>query len=149
MQTYKEHADTYTIKKTKSDFNKAKITSSKDAADYIRQFYGDDLEIYESFYLLLLNRSNNTEGWVKISQGGTAGTVTDVKIIAKYAIDSLCHGVIVAHNHPSGNLSPSAADIAMTRRIKNALELLEIKTLDHIILTEDSYYSFADNGNVL
>jgi DNA repair protein RadC len=89
---------------------------------------------------------NTITGWVKISQGGTAGTVVEVKIIAKYAIDSLSNGVILVHNHPSGNTKPSDSDKDITNKVKNALELFEIKVLDHIIVTEANYYSFADEG---
>ena len=137
-----------TIKKTKTDFPKVKTTTSKDAEQFIRQFYSDDVGIYESFFILLLNRANNTVGFAKISQGGTAGTVVDVKIIAKYIADTLAHGIILAHNHPSGNTTPSSADKQMTERIKQVAKIFETNVLDHIILTEESYYSFADNFNL-
>ena len=83
---------------------------------------------------------------LKISQGGISGTVVDTKIIAKYCVDTLCSAVILAHNHPSGNLNPSTQDIKITRKIKEGLELLDVKVLDHVILTSDSYYSFADEN---
>ena len=97
---------------------------------------------------MLLNRANNTTGFAKISQGGTAGTVVDIKIIAKYAVDSLSSSVIICHNHPSGNKQPSDADLNITRKIKDALLLLDIKLVDHIIITENDFFSFADNGNL-
>ena len=84
METY-----LYSIKKNQSEFPRQKISSSKDAEQFIRQFYGDDLEVYESFFLLLLNQANETVGYAKISQGGIAGTIVDVKIIAKYVVDTL------------------------------------------------------------
>jgi len=136
------------IKKTKTDFPKVKITTSKAAEEFIRQFYSDDIGIYESFFMLLLNRGGYTTGFAKISQGGTAGTVVDVKIIAKYIADTLAHGIILAHNHPSGNTTPSSADKQMTERIKEVAKIFETNVLDHIILTEESYYSFADNFNL-
>ena len=89
-----------------------------------------------------------TTGFAKISQGGTAGTVVDIKIIAKYAVDSLSTSVIICHNHPSGNKQPSDADLNITRKIKDALLLLDIKLIDHIIITENDFFSFADNGNL-
>jgi len=144
----KQNAYAFSIKKEKSDFPKLKITSSTDSVAYIRQFYGDDVAVYESFFLLLLNRSNHTIGYAKISQGGIAGTVVDPIIIAKYAIDTLSTAVILAHNHPSGNTTPSKADIDMTDRIKKCLILFDVKVLDHIILTEEGFYSFADNGDL-
>jgi DNA repair protein RadC len=136
----------FSIKKNNTDFEKIKITSSRDAYNVIRQYYSDDIEVYESFFILLLNRQNQTIGFAKISQGGIVGTVVDVKIIAKYCIDSLCSGVILAHNHPSGNTNPSEADKVITNKIVKALELIEVNVLDHIILTIDNYLSFGDQG---
>lgn len=138
----------YSLKKEKSNFPQQKITRSKDAADFIRQFYSDDIEIFESSFILLLNRNNVTTGYAKISQGGTAGTVVDVKIVAKYAVDSLAHGIILAHNHPSGNLNPSQADIDITKKIAQALRLLDVKLLDHVILTANGHASLADEGHI-
>jgi len=136
----------FKLKVEKTYFKKVKITQSSDAYNVIKQFYNDDIEIYESFFLLLLNRANNTTGYVKISQGGTIGTVVDVKLIAKYAVDSLSCAVILAHNHPSGNKQPSQNDRNMTKKVKEALKLFEIQVLDHIILTSESYFSFGDEG---
>jgi DNA repair protein RadC len=138
----------FTIKKNKSEqqFETVKICNSQNCYDYIKQFYGDDLEVWESFFILLLNRNNHTIGYAKISQGGIAGTIVDVKIIAKYCIDSLASACVLAHNHPSGNLQPSQADKDITQKVKKALELLEVTVLDHVILTTEGYYSFADNG---
>lgn len=135
-----------TLRKDPTDFQRVKITSAKDAADYIRQFYSDDIEIYESFFLLLLNRQNKTIGYAKISQGGVAGTVVDGKIVLKYIVDTLASGAILCHNHPSGTLMPSTQDIELTDKIKKAVKLVDSDVLDHIILTTDNYYSFADNG---
>ncbi len=138
----------FTIKKNTAEqqFETVKISSSKNCYDYIKQFYGDDIEVWESFFILLLNRNANTIGYAKISQGGIAGTVVDVKIIAKYCIDSLASACVLAHNHPSGNLQPSGEDISITRKVKEALKLLDVQVLDHVILTTEGYYSFADNG---
>lgn len=146
MKTYESTIKNFSLKKEKTDFPKVKITTSGTAADFLRQFYGDDMEIFESFFLLLLNRQNITEGYVKISQGGTAGTVVDIKLIAKYAIESLANAVILCHNHPSGTLSPSNADKEITHKIVKGLKLLDIQVLDHVILTSEGFYSFADEG---
>jgi DNA repair protein RadC len=134
------------LKKDPTQFERIKINSSNDSADYIRQFYSDDIEIYESFFILLLNRQNKTIGYAKISQGGVAGTVVDAKIIIKYIVDTLASAVVLCHNHPSGNLNPSTQDIAITEKLVNAVKLVDSQVLDHIILTPDSFYSFADNG---
>jgi len=146
MTNYKALSEEYSLRKIKKDFNQVKITDSKSAVDYARQFYFDDIGIYESFFLILLNRNNRTIGFAKISQGGIVGTVVDVRIIAKYAIESLAYSVILVHNHPSGNTIASDLDQKITSNIKSGLGLFEISVLDHIILTENSYNSFADEG---
>jgi DNA repair protein RadC len=150
MTKFKSNVPLVTLRHIQSNFPKAKINSSADSAEFIKQFYGDDISIFESFFILMLNRANTTVGYAKISQGGISGTVVDVRIIAKYAVDTLCSSVILAHNHPSGNTTPSSCDIDITRKTKNALELLDIKVIDHVILTEtDGYFSFADDGLLL
>lgn len=135
-------------KKTPSNFEKIKLVSSVDSYNVIKKFYFDDIDIFESFFILCLNRNNQTIAYAKISQGGVAGTVVDIKIIAKYAIDCLASSVILAHNHPSGNLAPSNEDKLITQKIKEGLKMLDIQVMDHVILTSDGYYSFADNGNL-
>ena len=147
VKKYKSNLPLVTLKRNKSDFPKVKIQTSYEGAEFIRQFFVDDISLFESFYILLLNRANNTVGYAKISQGGIVGTVVDVTIIAKYAVDSLSTSVIIAHNHPSGNTNPSNQDRELTNKIKNALALFGISLLDHLILTEsDGFYSFADEG---
>jgi DNA repair protein RadC len=136
----------YELRKNQTEFSKIRITSSGDSASFIRQFYQGDIEIYESFFLLLLNQQNYTIGYAKISQGGITSTVVDVRIIAKYTVDSLATSIILAHNHPSGSLRPSEQDILLTKKVKDAMTLFDVRVLDHIILTEDSFYSFADNS---
>jgi DNA repair protein RadC len=93
-----------------------------------------------------LNRANETIGYAKISQGGITGTYVDKKIIAKYIIDSLASGVILAHNHPSGTLQPSEPDKRITKDIQQICSLLDTSILDHVILTAEGHYSFADDG---
>jgi DNA repair protein RadC len=138
----------YELKKIQSDFPKEKITSSNESFKFIKQFYKDDIEIFESVFILLLNNANQTIGYAKISQGGITGTIVDVRLVAKYAVESLASGIILAHNHPSGNLNPSNADIEITQKVKNALKLLDVILLDHIILTDKNYYSFLDEGKL-
>jgi DNA repair protein RadC len=138
----------YELKKIQSEFPKKRIRSSADAAEFIRQFYLEDIEIFESSFILLLNQANYTIGYAKISQGGVTGTVVDPRLVAKYAVESLATIVILAHNHPSGNLSPSSADKSLTDKIKNGLKLLDINLVDHLILTKESYYSLADEGDM-
>jgi DNA repair protein RadC len=96
----------------------------------------------------MLDQSNHTIGFAKISQGGVSATVVDTRIVAKFAIDSLASGIILAHNHPSGNLKPSGADEKITDKIKSGLAYFDIQVLDHIIVTEDGYTSFSDSGRL-
>ncbi len=104
-----------------------------------------DLE-HEEFWLLMLNRANRVVGRYKVSQGGLSGTVIDTRIILKKALDNLASSIIVCHNHPSGNKQPSDADVKITEKLKKAAEMLEIKLLDHVIIADKSYFSFADEG---
>jgi DNA repair protein RadC len=103
---------------------------------------------HEEFWILFLNRSNKVINRIKISQGGVSGTVTDVRIIMKKAVENLASGIIVCHNHPSGNLTPSESDIKITKKIKDAGELMDVQLLDHLIISGNDYYSFADNGGL-
>jgi DNA repair protein RadC len=135
-----------TVKEGDAAFHKSKITRSSDINEYVRKFYNDDIELYESFFVLFLNQVHNTIGWIKLSQGGISGTVADPRLIAKYAIETLCSAVVLVHNHPSGNSNPSEQDKAITEKIKDGLKLFDIRVLDHLILTKESYYSFADEG---
>ena len=120
------------------------IRSSKDVADIFQPLMSDLL--HEEFWILFLNRSNRVISRMKLSQGGISGTVTDVRIVMKKAIEYLASGIIVCHNHPSGNLNPSESDSKITQKIKEAGNLMDIQLLDHLIVTEKDYYSFADNG---
>ena len=97
---------------------------------------------------MLLNRANKVLGFSKISSGGTSGTLVDVKIIFQIALKSNASSIILGHNHPSGNLKPSDADIRITRTIKEAGKMMEIPLVDHLILTDENYYSFADEGMI-
>ncbi len=107
-----------------------------------------DLE-HEEFWLLMLNRANRVLGRFKVSQGGLSGTVIDTRIILKKALDNLSSSIIVCHNHPSGNKQPSDADVKITEKLKKAAEMLEIKFLDHVIIADKSYFSFADEGLII
>ena len=122
----------------------AQIKCSKDVADIFQPILGD--LPYEEFWILFLNRSNRVINRMKLSQGGVSGTVTDVRMVMKRAIEYLASGIIVCHNHPSGNLNPSESDTKITQKIKEAGTLMDIQLLDHLIITDKEYYSFADNG---
>ncbi len=150
MKEFKSKTKLFELKKLQTDFPNVKITQTSEAFKFIRQFYGDDIEVFESVFILLMNRANNTIGYAKISQGGITSSVVDIKIIAKYALDTLASGVILAHNHPSGNMTPSSADKHITRKVKSALNLIDVELHDHIILhpNEHRYYSFANDGEL-
>ncbi len=120
------------------------ITSSADSYEVLQPYLLD--VPYEEFWVLLLNRANHVLRVEKISQGGVAGTVADPKLIFRAALDHLASAIILAHNHPSGNRRPSQADIALTRKLREAGTLLDLPILDHLIFTDDGYYSFADEG---
>jgi DNA repair protein RadC len=121
-----------------------KITSSNDVFNLIYPHLSD--LPYEEFWIILLNRSNKVIDKQKISQGGITGTVTDIRLILKMAIDNLSTSMALCHNHPSGNLQPSDADIAITRRLKESALLMDISLLDHIIVAGKGYFSFADEN---
>jgi DNA repair protein RadC len=123
-----------------------KISNSKNAEEVLRKVYKGDLEYREKFYILLLNRANKVLGWCKISEGGITGSVADVRLIFQTALKTHATSIILCHNHPSGNLNPSDADIELTRRIREAGKILDIQVLDHLIITAESYFSFADDG---
>lgn len=148
MKIFKSFSEEFKLKKEKTEFPKSKISSSVDACNFARQFYYDDIDIYESFFVIFLNQANNTLGFTKISQGGITSTVVDSRLIFKYAIETLSTSLILVHNHPSGQLKPSQQDVNLTRQIKEACKFIDVNVLDHIILNADNYYSFADNGQL-
>lgn len=123
---------------------KPKISSSSDVYEIMKQHLLD--LSHEEFWVLILNRSNQVMKKQQISSGGVSGTVADPKIIYKSALSELASAVILVHNHPSGNLSPSQQDKDLTHKMKKAGEVLEIAVLDHLIFTDKGYYSFADEG---
>lgn len=125
---------------------KKKIGSSKDIFELFQPNMTD--LPYEEFWILLLNRANKIIDKYQISQGGVSGTIADPKIIFRLAITNLASSVILCHNHPSGNIKPSNEDTKLTKKIKLGCELLEIKLLDHIIIGDECYYSYADDGNL-
>ncbi len=135
-------------KPTKLKFDPEKIGSSSDVYKLFYSFFANHMEHREAFYCLYLNRQNQPLGIFQASIGGVTGTVVDPKLIMQIALKSHACNLILAHNHPSGNLKPSDADIDLTKKIKNACDFMDISLLDHIILTEDSHYSFADEGKI-
>lgn len=123
------------------------ITSSRSAYTLLRDCWDPNkIELIEQFKVLLLSQSNKVLGIYEASSGGITGTVVDIRLLFAAALKANAVGFIITHNHPSGKTVPSEADRGITRKIKEAGELLDIKLLDHLIVTADSYYSFADEG---
>ena len=123
---------------------KVSIKNSQTAYEMLYPVIGE-LE-HEEFWIIILNRAHKVIKTEKISQGGLTGTVIDTRMILKHALDKRATSLIISHNHPSGNKTPSEADINITKKIKNAAEIMDINVLDHIIIAGKNYYSFADEG---
>jgi len=134
---------TYSSKTKSAD--RIKIIHSSEAVKVFRSFW-QNLEHVEYAHLLLLNRQNQIIGRHFLAKGGMTGTIIDTRVIFQVALKSNATSIMMAHNHPSGNLQPSDADIKITKQIKQAGNILDIPLIDHIILTEESYLSFADEG---
>ncbi|MBU0695641.1 MAG: JAB domain-containing protein [Bacteroidetes bacterium] len=125
------------------------IKSSNDVYQILKQNWDEKkIDLLEQFKVILMSRANKVLGIIEISSGGIAGTVADPKLIFASALKACASCIILAHNHPSGNLKPSQADIQLTRKIKAGGELLDITVLDHVILTSEGYYSFGDEGMI-
>ena len=134
------------VYKTAMDQNNVKITQSRDVNDFIRNIYPVPIDIREAMLVVFLNNANRTLGYSIASIGGITGTVVDVRLVLRDALLTQSTSIILCHNHPSGTLKPSLADINITKKVQKAAELMDIKLLDHLIITEDSYLSFADDG---
>jgi DNA repair protein RadC len=135
-----------------SNIVKTKISSSKVASDILREIYHShdlDLNYLESAFVLFISRNNTMIGYAKLSEGGTAGTIIDAKYLFSLALKHTnTSALILCHNHPSGNLNPSSNDVELTKNIARFGKMIDLPVLDHIILTEDSFYSFADNDGL-
>jgi len=127
-----------------SSLKKANIKSSNDIAEYLKATLKD--YAYEIFAVVFLNHANKIKHFEIISKGGITGTVADPRIILKKALDHNATAIVLCHNHPSGNLKPSKADEELTHKIKEAAKYFDIRVMDHIIVSEEGYYSFADEG---
>jgi DNA repair protein RadC len=127
---------------------RAKVSSSRDVYHWFKKLWSSQIQTREEMLVLLLNRNNQVLGYHTLSSGGITGTVADIRLLYAVALKSLATSVIIAHNHPSGNLQPSQSDIQLTRKVKEAGQVMDIKLLDHLIITKDGYYSFADEGDM-
>ena len=127
---------------------RVKISRSRDVYDWLRKIWSKQIDVREEMYVLYLNRNNEILGYHQLSMGGINGTVADVRLLFAVAVKALASSVILAHNHPSGNLKPSNADINLTKKVKEAGRVLDISVLDHLIVTKEDYYSLADEGDM-
>lgn len=128
---------------------KLKIATSSDAYGMLLPTFREDTIGYKEYFkVVLLNQAQEVLGYTQISEGGLTETSADVRIILQAALLTNATAIILAHNHPSGKLRPSQQDIALTEQVKKAAEIMRITVIDHIILTDDSYYSFADEGQL-
>ncbi len=129
--------------------NKVKINNSKDSYELLLSCWNlHTIELQEEFKVLLLNRNNQVLGIYPLSKGGVSGTVVDAKLVFSVALKCNASNLIIAHNHPSGNLNPSEADKSLTLKLKEAGKYLDINVLDHIVLSTQGYYSFADESRM-
>jgi len=126
---------------------KLKVRNSKESYEILLNSWDKNIiELQEEFKILLLNRSNTVLGVYPMSKGGVSGTIVDAKLVFSVALKCNASSIIVAHNHPSGNLNPSEGDKKITQKLKKAGEYLDIVLLDHLIITKEGFYSFSDSG---
>ena len=137
---------TYKNKVKASD--RPQITSSRTAYDILLFNWSDQIEYQEEFNILLLNRANRVIGFYNVSKGGQSSTVVDAKVVFAAALKSSASYILLSHNHPSLNLTPSLADIQLTKKLVEGAKLLDLKIIDHLIITPYSYFSFADEGKL-
>ena len=129
--------------------NRIKITKSEDVFDIAKRYWNiDTIELQEEAKVLLLNRANIVIGIYNLSTGGITACIIDIKLILSVALKAVASSIILIHNHPSGNLKPSRADIDITKKLKDATKLLDLDLLDHVIITKEDFYSFSDNGDL-
>ena len=134
---------------TSGNRDKVKITNSKDSYEMFLSCWSQKtIELQEEFKVLLLNRNHQVLGIYPLSKGGVSGTVVDAKLVFSVALKCNASSIIIAHNHSSGNLKPSEADIRLTQKLKEAGNYLDVKVLDHIILSREGYYSFVDESQM-
>ena len=148
QQDWKQVAEIELVYKTKvKPSARPKIGEPKDAAKLLMALWNvDKIDFVEQFKILLLNRANKVLGIVDISSGSAVGTIADPRLIFATALKTNAVGIILSHNHPSGSIRPSAADQQFTAKMKEAGKYLDINVLDHVIVTSEEYYSFAEEG---
>lgn len=147
MSTFRDYVGELTATYRRTELPSATITSSKDAAEFIRPKFDEIMDDHEEAMVIHLSRSNGVVNIHHCSKGDEAGTVIPVKLVLQQALLIKTSAIILVHNHPSGKLKPSAPDIQISKKLKAACELLDLKFLDSIIITREGYYSLADHGD--
>ena len=149
MKEYKSNLPEIVLKYKKGTTNKVQIVTSEGAYSLFKEFYDQDtFDLCESSVVLFLNRKNTTIGWMKHTQGGLDNCLIDNRLILATALKCGASSIMLSHNHPSGSFAPSAQDDNTTQKLKIACGTLGIDLLDHIIATDEGYYSYADNGQI-
>jgi DNA repair protein RadC len=147
MKKYKFPKIKVKVSVTKGD--KVTITSPEKMVEVMRSIFDADTIMWtEEVIMVCLNRANEVVGYYRVSSGGFSGTVLDPRVVMTIALNNASSSIILAHNHPSGNLKPSEGDISITDKIKNACAFFDMKLLDHLIITDESYYSFNESGRL-
>ena len=146
IATYRDFLGELTVTYRRTEKPSTKITCSKVAEEFIRPYFDQCMDDHEEVKIIHLNNSNYTVNVHDLSKGGLTGCLIDVRLAVRQALQICCTGVILVHNHPSSSLKPSEPDKQITQKLKKAMEYFDIKLLDHIIITRESYYSMADEG---
>jgi DNA repair protein RadC len=147
LELYKVAEIELSYKSEVSPSERPLVSNSKDAYHILMAYWDENkIELSEQFKVMMLNRAGRVLGIYEVSSGGTSGTIVDTKLIFTAALKSNASSIILSHNHPAGSLKPSNPDIAVTKKLFEAGKILDINVMDHIILTRENYYSFADNA---
>lgn len=146
IATYRDFVGELKVTYTRTSQKTVKINCSRDAADFIRPYFDEFMDNHEEFKIIHLNNANTIANVHHLSKGGQTGTLMDVRLVLREALQINCQACVAVHNHPSGSLRASKGDMDCTRKLKKALALIDISLLDHIIITREDYYSLADEG---
>ena len=149
MKEYESYMSEITLKYKASGIVTTQIKGSDDSYKLLKQMYDEDtLDYCESSIVIYFNQANRSIGWQKLSQGGISGTVVDVRMILVTALNCGATGIIVSHNHPSGALKASEQDDTLTKKLNEACKIMDLRLLDHVIVTSKGYYSYVDEGKL-
>ena len=146
IATFKDYVGELKVTYKRTSLPIVKASNSKVCSDFIRPYFDECMDNHEEVKIIHLNRSNGVVNVHELSKGGMHSSIVDIRLILREALQISCVGVVLVHNHPSGNLKASQIDKEITQKLKKACELVDIALLDHIIITREGYLSFADTG---